>query len=176
MSKNKINADIFEVVEKPKKKKREISAETKARLLENLKKGRETSKINRRKNKLAKEIKKREKVDERDKTIKDDMLKNVSYEDMKKEIEELKKQLNTRQRLETVKEEEEGAEVDDKQSVKIVNENNKISSVMGKGIAQPDEPINNKFIPLRERNINKPIPVPTDEMKNISLFNTDTFY
>ena len=112
------------------------------------------------------------------------MLKNVSYEDMKKEIEELKKQLNTRQRLEqakqnlggTVKEEEEGAEVDDKQSVKIVNENNKISSVMGKGIAQPDEPINNKFIPLRERNINKPIPVPTDEMKNISLFNTDTFY
>ena len=150
-----MNPKIFEVKEKPKKKKREMTAERKAQLLENLKKGRETSKINRRKNKIAKEIKKKDKYDETDKIIKDDMLKNVEYNDMKKEIERLRNELKGKTIL------EEPEEPEDK---------------MGKGIAQPDEPINKTYIPLRERNLNKKIKEPTDELKNYSLINTDTFY
>ena len=145
-----MNPKIFEIKEKTKKKKREMTAERKAQLLENLKKGRETSKINRRKNKIAKEIKKKDKKDETDKIIKDDMLKNVEYDDMKKEIERLRNELKG----------------------KSIKEEHKI----GKGIAQPDEPINKTYIPLRDRSINKKIKEPTDELKNISLFNTDTFY
>lgn len=153
-----MNPKIFEVKEKPKKKKREMTAERKAQLLENLKKGRETSKINRRKNKIAKEIKKKDKYDETDKIIKDDMLKNVEYNDMKKEIERLRNELKGK----TIKEEpkEEPTE----------------PHKMGKGIAQVDEPINKTYIPLRERNLNKKIKEPSDELQNISLINTDTFY
>tara|TARA_R110002072_G_scaffold68086_3_gene166215 strand:- start:79 stop:543 length:465 start_codon:yes stop_codon:yes gene_type:complete len=154
MSDSEMNPKIFEVKEKPKKKKREMTAERKAQLLENLKKGRETSKINRRKNKIAKEIKKKDKYDETDKIIKDDMLKNVEYNDMKKEIERLRNELKEK----TIKEEP--------------VEEHKI----GKGIAQPDEPINKTYVPLRERNLNKKIKEPTDELQNISLFNTNTFY
>ena len=149
MSDSEMNPKIFEVKEKPKKKKREMTPERKAQLLENLKKGRETSKINRRKNKIAKEIKKKDKKDETDRIIKDDMLKNVEYNDMKKEIERLRNELKGK----TIKEEHK----------------------MGEGIAQPDEPIN-KTIPLRDRSINKKIKEPSNELKNISLFNTDTFY
>ena len=154
-----MNPKIFEVKEKPKKKKREMTAERKAQLLENLKKGRETSKINRRKNKIAKEIKKKDKIDERDKIIKDDMLKNVEYDDMKKEIERLRNQLKEKT-------------IPEAKQYQREKEEHKI----GKGIAQPDEPINKNYVPLRERNLNKKIKEPTDELKNYSLINTDTFY
>lgn len=170
-----MNPKIFEVKEKPKKKKREMTAERKAQLLENLKKGRETSKINRRKNKIAKEIKKKDKLDERDKIIKEDMLKNVEYDDMKKEIERLRNQLKEK----TIPEKEEPqAEQYQRQEKEEPQEEKKTGKGrrLGNGIAQPDEPINKSYVPLRERNLNKKIKEPTDELKNYSLINTDTFY
>lgn len=87
--------------EKPKKKKREISAERKAQLLENLKKGRETSRINRAKKAKAKKIIKLEKDEEIDNIIINNRKKkqsNLSEEHQKElnELREFKKQYESR--------------------------------------------------------------------------------
>ena len=142
-----------------------MTADRKAQLLENLKKGRETSKINRRKNKLAKEIKKRENTDARDQLIKDDMLKNVEHDDMKKELVRLRKELGERATLtETPTEKPKEKPKPEPQTVDPTEDANDLQS-------KP-----NRVVPLRDRNINKPIQQPTDDLKNVSMFRTDTFY
>ena len=85
---------MFEEDEKPKKKKREVSAERKAQLLENLKKGRETSKINRAKKKKAKEIVKADQKTEIEDIIINNRKKNNNNKDLEDQIFELKNKLN----------------------------------------------------------------------------------
>lgn len=75
---------------KPKSKRRPISSETRARLLLNLKKGRETSKLNRQKKSQAKKIKKHNEGIEIDETIKNEVMKKKTTTD---EIEDLRRQL-----------------------------------------------------------------------------------
>ena len=86
--------DIFEGVEPKKekkiKKKRVISDERRKQLLENLKKGRETSRINRGKKKTARELKKREKEIEIDDTIKKSLKISNREKELENEIETLK--------------------------------------------------------------------------------------
>ncbi len=93
---------IFIKQEKPKlnkngKPKKEMSAERRAMLLENLKRGRETSAKNRKKNAEAKKIIKKKKKDFIDETVREQVLKEEaekqSYQSMKKELEELKSQM-----------------------------------------------------------------------------------
>ncbi len=82
--------------EKPKKKKREITAERREILLNQLKQGRITALKNRQKKKLIKKIDKEEKNKQDDEKIARNILKKnpVSDEiaDLKKQIEELKLQ------------------------------------------------------------------------------------
>ena len=94
--------DMFvkpEVGDKPKlnkngKPKKEMTAERRALLLENLKRGRETSAKNRKKTSEAKKIIKKNKKDFIDATVREEVLKEEaekqSYQSMKKELEELK--------------------------------------------------------------------------------------
>lgn len=89
--------DIFEGVEPKKekkiKKKRVISDERRKQLLENLKKGRETSRINRGKKKTARELKKREKEIEIDDTIKKSLKISNREKELENEIETLKNKI-----------------------------------------------------------------------------------
>lgn len=97
-------SNIFEddSIPPPKKKtkqKRVISDERRQQLIENLKKGRLTSAKNRAKAKNAKEILKRKKTDYIDKVIRDEVIeqenKKKSYNDLEKELEDLRKQLGS---------------------------------------------------------------------------------
>jgi len=102
--KKRLSGDIskqHKVKEKPVRKKREMTAERKAQLLENLKKGRETAKINRQKRAEYKKIlKQNEKKKIDDVLIKDYEIRNnkKSKEDenvrLQKEIEELKMKID----------------------------------------------------------------------------------
>lgn len=89
--------EIFELPKKEPKKKKGMSEERRQQLLENLKKGRETSKKNRAKNKQAKEIIKRKKNTFIDDTIREEVLRQEkekkSYKDLENELNELKKKL-----------------------------------------------------------------------------------
>ena len=95
---------------KTEKKKRVISDERRAMLIENLKKGRLTSAKNRAKAKNAKEIIKRKKTDYIDKVIYDEVVKQEekkkSYGDLEKELDELRKQLNKTTIRDTLKKED----------------------------------------------------------------------
>ncbi len=97
--------EIFELPKKEPKKKKGMSEERRQQLLENLKKGRETSKKNRAKNKQAKEIIKRKKNTFIDDTIREEVLRQEkekkSYKDLENELNELKKKLMNQ----TIKEE-----------------------------------------------------------------------
>tara|TARA_R110002072_G_scaffold113962_3_gene243760 strand:+ start:1251 stop:1715 length:465 start_codon:yes stop_codon:yes gene_type:complete len=86
---------MFEEEKKPKKK-RVISAERKAQLLENLKKGRETSKINRAKKKKAKEILKADKNEEIDNIIINNRKKKENKNTELEELRAFKKQYEER--------------------------------------------------------------------------------
>lgn len=96
-----IDNEIFEIsnekpvkLNKKGKPKKEISPERRAMLLENLKRGRETSAKNRKKNSEAKKIIKKKKKDFIDDTVREQVLleeaEKQSYSSMKKELEELK--------------------------------------------------------------------------------------
>lgn len=89
--------EIFELPKKEPKKKKGMSEERRQQLLENLKRGRETSKKNRAKNKQAKEIIKRKKNTFIDDTIREEVLRQEkekkSYKDLENELNELKKKL-----------------------------------------------------------------------------------
>ena len=80
---------------KSKPKRKPLTPERKAQLLENLKKGRETSALNRQKKAQVKKILKKEANEEIDNVIKKDLMKKSKKNDeidlLKKEIEQLKK-------------------------------------------------------------------------------------
>ena len=82
--------EIFELPKKEPKKKKGMSEGRRLQLLENLKRGRETSKKNRAKNKQAKEIIKRKKNTFIDDTIRDEVLRQEnekkSYKDLESEL------------------------------------------------------------------------------------------
>ena len=75
------------------KKKKVISAETKAMLLANLKRGRETSLANRKKKKKLADIKKNEKLLEEDTAIFESLKKKLQPAELKTENARLKKEL-----------------------------------------------------------------------------------
>ncbi len=113
---------------KSEKKKRVISDERRAMLIENLKKGRLTSAKNRAKAKNAKEIIKRKKKDYIDKVIYDEVLqqeeKKKSYGDLEKELDELRKQLNKTTIRDTLKKEElKLPTINEVKEIKIPNSN-----------------------------------------------------
>tara|TARA_R110002096_G_scaffold430621_1_gene644749 strand:- start:1322 stop:1849 length:528 start_codon:yes stop_codon:yes gene_type:complete len=110
-----VDNEVFEKPEKPVKEvklnkngkpKKEISPERRAMLLENLKRGRETSAKNRKKNSEAKKIIKKKKVDLIDKTVREQVLKEEadkqSYSAMKKELDELKAKMSAPAKKENV--------------------------------------------------------------------------
>ena len=86
--------NVVKLPAKKSKAKKEMSDERRAQLLLNLKKGRETSKKNRAKNKTAKEIIKRKKKDFIDETIREEVLtqekEKQSYQEMKDELDQIK--------------------------------------------------------------------------------------
>ena len=86
---------------KSKPKRKPLTPERKAQLLENLKKGRETSALNRQKKAQVKKILKKEANEEIDNVIKKDLMKKSKKNDeidlLKKEIEQLKKSKVNRQ-------------------------------------------------------------------------------
>lgn len=91
--------EIFELpTKKEPKKKKGMSEERRQMLLNNLKKGRETSAKNRAKNKQAKEIIKRKKNTFIDDTIRDEVLRQEnekkSYKDLEQELKELRDRLD----------------------------------------------------------------------------------
>ena len=110
-----VDNEVFEKPEKPVKEvklnkngkpKKEISPERRAMLLDNLKRGRETSAKNRKKNSEAKKIIKKKKVDLIDKTVREQVLKEEadkqSYSAMKKELDELKAKMSAPAKKENV--------------------------------------------------------------------------
>lgn len=89
-------SEIFDIGEKPqkvKKNKKEMSAERKAMLLENLKRGRETSAKNRAKKAKAKQIKKKNEKIDIDETIEKEILKGKSKRNYESEIDQLRLEL-----------------------------------------------------------------------------------
>ena len=116
-------SDVFENVEMnieepKKKKKREISEERRKQLLINLKKGRETSRINRMKKGKAKKIKKQNEQIEIDDTIKKHINKK-SNKDYESELETLRNELNT---YKTGKKEIKKEEPTPKKEVQVIKE------------------------------------------------------
>ena len=85
--------EIKEVKPKKERKKRVMTPEAKERLLENLKKGRETAKINRQKKAQVKKIKKQKEVIEIDETLLNHAKKNNKEKELLEKIEELQSQL-----------------------------------------------------------------------------------
>jgi len=79
--------------EKPKKKKRVISEETKARLRENLKKGRETSLANRKKKAKLKQIEKEEKQAVEDEKIFENLKRKLKPKELEDENAKLRAEL-----------------------------------------------------------------------------------
>jgi len=79
------------VKEKPKRKKREMTPERKAILLENLRRGRETASKNRKKKALARKIKKQEQDDEIDEVIVKSIEKKTKTKQIFNDYEDLKK-------------------------------------------------------------------------------------
>ena len=75
----------------PKRKKREMTPERKAILLENLRRGRETASKNRKKKALAKKIKKQEQDDEIDEVIVKSIEKKTKTKQIFNDYEDLKK-------------------------------------------------------------------------------------
>ena len=93
-------SDIFEntqnntPMKKTKKPRKPMTAERKAQLLENLKKGRKTALERRQKKALANKIKKQDTFNEIEDTIKKSVLNKKSNTDYENEISDLRKQLN----------------------------------------------------------------------------------
>jgi|11_taG_2_1085331.scaffolds.fasta_scaffold01762_4 hypothetical protein len=81
------------VKEKPKRKKRELTPETKQRLLDNLKKGREKAKINRMKKAEAKRIIKQKERKEIDDIIDKDRESRKGKKELEEELESLRLQI-----------------------------------------------------------------------------------
>ena len=79
--------------EKPKKKKRVVSEETKARLRENLKKGRETSLANRKKKAKLKQIEKEEKQAVEDEKIFENLKRKLKPKELEDENAKLRAEL-----------------------------------------------------------------------------------
>ena len=85
--------DNGEKLQNVKKNKKEMSAERKAMLLENLKRGRETSAKNRAKKAKAKQIKKKNEKIDIDETIEKEILKGKSKRNFESEIDQLRFEL-----------------------------------------------------------------------------------
>ena len=131
------DVEVFET-EKPKKqpkppkptkeekeaKKRQISAEHKARLLENLRRGRETSLRNRQKKAEAKKAIKRKERQVIDNLVKDE-LKDDKYSALEKQVKELQERLNQPRNIDppkmTIKKDVEEVKVKSESAPEITN-------------------------------------------------------
>ena len=89
----KTEMDAPSELPKKKNKKREMTKERKAALVENLKRGRITSALNRKKKKALKDIALKEKTDADDKKILDSISSRKTESSYKEEIKRLKAQL-----------------------------------------------------------------------------------
>ena len=139
-----------------------MTPETKARLLEQLARGRAKSAETRAKNRKLKQIAKRKQEEDRDRLIQEDLNKSNKNRNMEKEIEELKRQLEESKQSKKVAEKVAVAEKEEKVLEKPIE----------KKVERKVEVLKQ---PLPATATSKPIPIPKPKKRSLLPFGMNYF-